>query len=90
MKRLFFSRKKKENRPLFLPYNQQLKKGRAYYGMVFLCEPESGELKESLSETRNPKWIKISEVRKITEKKPEKLFPLNVPVLKYYLSLMED
>lgn len=70
----------------FRPYccTQQLKNGKPWIGFVFVCEVESGEPTAQLSEAKDAKWMKASEVKSIYENSPEKLFGLELPAWHYY------
>ena len=71
----------------FLPYacNQQLIGGRAYFGVVFLCDVIGGQLKGNYHETRDPHWIGLNDLNNLLINNPEKIFPFHIPVLKQYL-----
>lgn len=70
----------------FRPFccTQQLKNGKPWIGFVFVCEVEVGVLNSQLSEAKDAKWMKVSEVRQLYEKSPEKLFGLEIPAWEYY------
>lgn len=66
---------------------QQLKAGKPWIGFIFVCEVEPGETpRAQLSESKDPHWAKVSEVRKLFEKSPEKFFSLELPAWEYYFS----
>lgn len=84
-----------QNRPsetnfVFQPFlcQQTLKTegGLPWVGLVFRCEV-SGVLKAQSAETRNPRWLSLSQLKQLIENKPETIFPLQYPVLKYYLDI---
>lgn len=70
----------------FRPYCcvQQLKDGKPWVGFIFVCEVESGEPKAQVSEAKNPQWMKLSEVKRIFENEPEKLFALEISAWEFY------
>lgn len=73
----------------FLPFcvTQQLKNGKPWLGMVFLCEVESG--KEPIAqkeEVRDVHWIAKEELQKIFKETPEKIFTFQLPTLDYYFN----
>lgn len=72
----------------FRPYccTQQLKNGKPWVGFVFICEVEPGEPKSQLSESKDCRWMKVSELKAIFENSPEKLFGLELPAWHYYFS----
>jgi SAM-dependent methyltransferase len=63
---------------------QQLKNGKPWVGFIFICEVEPGEPESQISETKDPKWMKVADARKLYETSPEKFFGLELPALKYY------
>lgn len=71
----------------FRPYccTQQLKNGKPWIGFVFVCEVEAGkEPVAQLSEAKDAKWMKVSDVKALYEQSPEKLFGLELPAWHYY------
>lgn len=64
--------------------HQQLKGGRSYISIAFISNYKEGKLVENPRENRNPKWIPVSNLKKIVEQKPEKIFGLSLSVLKEY------
>jgi SAM-dependent methyltransferase len=70
----------------FRPYccTQQLKNGKPWIGFVFICEVEPGEPVAQLSEAKDAKWMKASEVEKLYNDSPEKFFGLEIPAWHYY------
>jgi 8-oxo-dGTP pyrophosphatase MutT (NUDIX family) len=60
--------------------------GRPWAGFVFLCEAE-GEPKMDTSEAVDPKWASKQELEEIL-KKPKTVFPLQLPVLQFYLDYL--
>ncbi|HMI09616.1 MAG TPA: hypothetical protein VK497_04465 [Candidatus Saccharimonadales bacterium] len=53
---------------------------------MFICEVEPGEPVAQLSEAKDAKWMKVSEVEKLYEESPEKFFGLELPAWHYYFS----
>jgi ADP-ribose pyrophosphatase len=83
-----------ENRPhdrtkVFIPFLCQevleTIDGLPWIGFVFRCEV-SGEVKMNESEAKDPCWLSIGEIKELLIKHPEKIFPLQYPVLEYYVS----
>ncbi len=70
---------------LFESYAQEqvIKGQRPYVGSVFICTAD-GELKHQDEETRDPRWMRVSEVLRMLKQTPEKFFPLQVPALMKY------
>ncbi|MFA5004279.1 MAG: methyltransferase domain-containing protein [Candidatus Saccharimonadales bacterium] len=65
---------------------QQLKNGKPWVGFIFVCTVEPGEPKGQLSESRDVRWVKASDVKKMVATSPEKLFTLELPAWGYYFS----
>jgi 8-oxo-dGTP diphosphatase len=72
----------------FQPFccQQQIKGGKPWIGFVFICKVEDKEPKAQQEECKDIKWIKKSELKKIFEKSPEKIFTLQLGVLDYYFN----
>ncbi len=64
---------------------QQLANGKPWVGFVFICEVKPGmEPAAQPSETKDPKWVPVDELRKLFVKSPEKFFTLQSPAWDYY------
>lgn len=63
--------------------------GLPWIGFVFLCEVE-GEIKMQETEAKDPIWVSLSELEEMITNTPDKIFPLQLPVLKYYLELAKS
>ncbi len=70
-------------------YSQQIKGGRSYINLSFLCKLKSDDKKnkllENIHETRNLHWVTITELKKLL-KNPKEFFPIVVPSLIKYLN----
>ena len=64
---------------------QYMKKGAPFLGVVFLVEVEEGTPVAQKSEVRDPKWIKVSELKRLFDEKPEMFFTLYAGVIELYL-----
>ncbi len=62
--------------------------GLPWIGFVFLCEV-SGKVKMQKSEAKDPQWLSTKELEKVIKKNPKKIFPLQLPVLKFYLNYIK-
>lgn len=73
---------------VFQPFvcQQMLKSdnGLPWVGFVFRCEV-AGELAVNEKEAKNPRWVSIKELEELLLHKPGSFFPLQYPVLKYYV-----
>ena len=58
--------------------------GLPWVGFVFLCEV-AGDVKIDESEAKDPIWVSIEELKEVIRTKSENIFPLQLPVLKYFV-----
>ena len=63
--------------------------GLPWIGFVFLCEAKGGAHIDE-KEAKDPKWLSIQELKRIIKKSPETIFPLQLPVLKYFIENFKD
>ncbi len=72
----------------FVPFccQQQIKGGKPWIGFVFICEADDKDPVPQISEVKNIKWMKKSDLKKLFEKEPEKIFTLQLGVLDYYFN----
>lgn len=77
---------------VFLPFlcQQSLESngGLPWIGFVFRCTVTS-EITMQREEAKDPRWITLDELEDLIENHPEKIFPLQYPVLKQYVSVMK-
>jgi 8-oxo-dGTP pyrophosphatase MutT (NUDIX family) len=71
-------------RPFICQQALETNNGLPWIGFVFLCEV-TGELKINEDEAKDPIWVSIKELENIVNNKPESVFPLQLPVLKYFV-----
>lgn len=71
----------------FRPFvcSQQLRGGLPWVGFAFICRVKDGEMRHQEDETRDIRWIKKSELKKLVENSPEKFFTLHLGTLEMYL-----
>lgn len=58
--------------------------GLPWIGFVFVCEV-AGIARLEPSEAKDPCWVSMSELKAIVEHQPETIFPLQLPVLAYFV-----
>lgn len=70
----------------FVPFccQQQIKNGKPWIGFVFICKVKDEEPKLCKDECIDAIWMKKSELKRIFEETPEKIFTLQLGVLDYY------
>lgn len=62
----------------------QTRNGLAWLGFAFICQAK-GKIKINTKEARKPTWFILEELRHLVSRTPDKIFPLHLPVLDYYL-----
>jgi len=72
----------------FRPFccTQQLKNGKPWIGFIFICEVEDEEPVAQKTEVKDIRWVKVSELREMFNKTPEKLLTLEIAAWEYYLA----
>ena len=70
----------------FVPFccQQQVKGGIPRVGFVFVCRVDDAEPVPNRAEVSDVRWMKKSELRKIFDETPERIFTLQLGVLEYY------
>jgi len=58
--------------------------GLPWIGFVFLCEVK-GEAIINKKEAKDPRWVSAAELKDILKNHPDNIFPLQLPVLKYFV-----
>lgn len=72
-------------RPFLCQQVTETNGGLPWYGFVFLCEV-SGEIKMQTEEAKDPRWLKLGELKLFLENQPEKVFSLQYATLKKYVA----
>ena len=62
----------------------QTNNGLPWIGFVFLCRAEGAPMLDP-SEAKDPRWVTVEELSEIINKNPETIFPLQLPVLQYFV-----
>ena len=62
--------------------------GKLWFGFIFICEVE-GQPKIQKDETKDPKWVSLSELEKLLNEHREKIFPHQYQALRYYVENMK-
>jgi 8-oxo-dGTP pyrophosphatase MutT (NUDIX family) len=72
----------------FRPFccTQQLKNGKPWIGFVFICEVENGTPKIQTNESKDIKWVPVSEIKRMFKESPEQFFALELPAWEYYFN----
>jgi len=63
--------------------------GLPWIGFVFLCEV-SGEVVINVAEAKDPQWVSMKELSEILKTKQDQIFPLQLPVLEYFIERVRD
>ena len=71
----------------FVPFCcQQQVSGRARVGFVFVCTVEDADPVPHPDEVKEIAWMETSELRRLVEESPERIFTFQLPVLEFYLT----
>ena len=72
----------------FKPFccTQQLKNGMPWISYIFVCTVAPGDTVDRLSETRNVRWMKVSELKRLYHGSPNTLFAFDLPAWEYYFA----
>lgn len=66
----------------------QTTKGDApFMGFVFVCETDGAKPRPQDSETKDPRWVSVAELRKMVSETPEKFFIIHLGALREYLGI---
>ena len=69
---------------------QQLIKGNIpWIGFVFLVKVKEGKLVPEKGQTQDLRWIKLSELKELISNSKDRVFTLQLPVLKHYIKHKE-
>lgn len=74
----------------FVPFccQQQIKGGKPWIGFVFICEVEDKKPTSQAEEVKDVRWMRKSELKKIFNETPEKIFTLQLGVFDYYFNYL--
>jgi 8-oxo-dGTP pyrophosphatase MutT (NUDIX family) len=71
----------------FVPFCcQQQTKGKPRVGFVFVCTVDQGEPVPGRGEVNEVRWMRRSELRRILDQTPDKIFTFQLGALDYYVS----
>ena len=76
-------------RPFICQQALETNKGLPWIGFVFLCEV-TGDVQMDQTEAKDPRWVTITELRHLIKTKTIEIFPLQLPVLEYFLNYWKN
>jgi len=76
-------------KPFICQQATETNNGLPWIGFVFLCEVK-GEVILNIDEAKDPRWVTESELRKIITEDFQNIFPLQLPVLEYFLENIKN
>ena len=76
-------------RPFICQQALQTNDGLPWIGFVFVCEVQ-GEPQLDPIEAKDPRWLSVTDLKELITLSPEKIFPVQLPVLKYFTESIEN
>ncbi len=73
----------------FVPFCGEQFLGSNYIGFIFVCTAKGELTQKGIYDAREPRWVKLSELKKILSKESEKIYPYHLSALKYYVEQKE-
>jgi 8-oxo-dGTP pyrophosphatase MutT (NUDIX family) len=73
----------------FVPFCGEQYLGSNYIGFVFVCTAKGKLAKKGIYDAKEPRWIKLTELKRILLHEPEKIYPFHLSALKYYVEQKE-
>ncbi len=73
----------------FVPFCGEQYLGSNYIGFVFVCTAKGKLAQEGVYDAKEPRWVKLSELKKILSEESEKIYPFHLSALEYYLRQKE-
>lgn len=63
--------------------------GRGVVGYIFVCEAKGDIDEQKIHEAKDPRWVKLHELKRLIEEEPNSFFPYYLGALKYYIDQKE-
>jgi 8-oxo-dGTP pyrophosphatase MutT (NUDIX family) len=73
----------------FVPFCGEQFLGSNYIRFVFICKASGKLLQKGIYDGKNPRWFKLSDLKKLLSVKPEDIFPYHLSALTYYVQQKE-
>ena len=73
----------------FVPFCGEQFLGSNYIGFVFVCTAKGELTQKGIYDAKEPRWVKLSELKKILSQESEKIYPFHLSALKYYVEQKE-
>jgi 8-oxo-dGTP pyrophosphatase MutT (NUDIX family) len=73
----------------FVPFCGEQYLGSNYIGFVFVCTAKGKLAKKGVYDAKEPRWVKLTELKKILSQEPEKIYPFHLSALKCYVEQKE-
>ncbi len=73
----------------FVPFCGEQFLGSNYIGFVFMCTAKGVLKQKGVYDAKEPRWVKLSELKKILSEESEKIYPYHLSALRYYVKQKE-
>ena len=73
----------------FVPFCGERFLGSNFVGFAFVCTAKGELIAKGVYDAKEPRWVKISELRKMLLSEPQKIYSYHLSTLKFYLEEKE-
>ncbi len=74
----------------FVPFCGEQFLGSNYIGFVFMCTAKGELTQKGIYDAKEPRWVKLSELKEILSQESKKIYPYHLSALKYYVEQKEE
>jgi len=73
----------------FVPFCGERYLGSNFVGFAFVCTAEGELIKRGVYDAKEPRWIRLTDLKRIVLEEPERIYSYHLSTLKYYLEQKE-
>jgi len=73
----------------FVPFCGERYLGSNYVGFAFVCTAKGELIEKGVYDAKEPRWVRLSELKKMLSNEPEKFYSYHLSTLKFYVEEKE-
>jgi len=73
----------------FVPFCGERYLGSNFAGFVFICSAKGRLIKKGVFDAKQPRWVRLSDLKRLLRDEPEKIYSYHLSTLKFYVEEKE-
>jgi len=73
----------------FVPFCGERYLSSNFVGFAFVCTAGGGLIKQGVYDAKEPRWVRLNDLKRLVHDEPEKIYSYHLSTLKYYIEQKE-